>query len=79
MIDHAIPVHQLLPGQSAVVCGIAGDPQRAHRLEELGLLCGTRVEMFRPGNPCILRVAGGKFCLRCDGELQILVEPIGLS
>ena len=31
--------------------------------------------MFRPGNPCIIRMAGNKVCLRSDDLLQVLVEP----
>jgi Fe2+ transport system protein FeoA len=32
--------------------------------------------MFRAGNPCILRIAGNKFCLRSDELLNVMVEPI---
>jgi hypothetical protein len=35
------------------------------------------VEMFRLGNPCILRLAGNKICLRSDERLQIDVELVG--
>ena len=31
--------------------------------------------MFRPGNPCIIRVAGNKICLRADELLKIFVVP----
>ena len=31
--------------------------------------------MFRPGNPCILRVGGNKICLRSDELLSVMVEP----
>jgi hypothetical protein len=45
-------------------------------LEEFGIRCGTRIEMFRAGTPCILRIGGNKFCLRADELLDVLVEPI---
>ena len=32
--------------------------------------------MFRSGNPCILRLAGNKICLRSDELLSVMVEPI---
>ena len=32
--------------------------------------------MFRAGTPCILRIAGNKFCLRADELVNVLVEPI---
>jgi hypothetical protein len=31
--------------------------------------------MFRPGNPCIVQIAGSKVCIRSDRLLQILVQP----
>ncbi len=33
--------------------------------------------MFRPGNPCIIYIAGSKVCIRSDRLLQILVKPNG--
>ena len=75
MIDKSIPLSDLPTGQSAAVRRITGDPDRVHRLEEFGLRGGTRVEMFRRGNPCIVRMAGSKICLRTDEPLRILVEP----
>jgi hypothetical protein len=35
--------------------------------------------MFRSGNPCILRLAGNKICLRSDDLLHVLVEPMAAS
>jgi hypothetical protein len=32
--------------------------------------------MFRRGSPCIVRLAGGKVCLRPHARLRILVEPV---
>jgi Fe2+ transport system protein FeoA len=58
-----------------VVGRIVGRAEDVHRLEEFGLRRGTRVEVFRQGNPCILRLAGGKVCLRADRSLKILVAP----
>ena len=50
-------------GQSAHVSRIVGQADYVHRLEEFGLRKGTQLVMFRPGNPCILRMAGNKVCL----------------
>jgi ferrous iron transport protein A len=71
-----IPLRHLPAGHRALVARILGHPDDVHRLEEFGLRKGTRVEMFRPGNPCILRLAGNKICLRADELLKVLVEPI---
>jgi Fe2+ transport system protein FeoA len=70
-----IPLHRLPAGRSAQVVDIVGHPDHVHRLEEFGLRGGMRIEMFRPGNPCIIRLAGNKVCLRSDDRLSILVEP----
>ena len=70
-----IPLHRLPAGRSARVVDVLGQPDHVHRLEEFGLRGGTRIEMFRPGNPCIIQLAGNKVCLRSDDRLSILVEP----
>jgi len=71
----SIPLNLLRAGQSARVDNVFGQPDHVHRLMEFGLHGGTRVEMFRPGNPCIIRVAGGKVCLRSDDMLRVMVKP----
>jgi ferrous iron transport protein A len=71
----AIPLDRLPAGRCAQVVDVVGHPDHVHRLEEFGLRGGTRIEMFRPGNPCIIRLAGSKVCLRSDDRLNILVEP----
>lgn len=71
------PLQRLPRGQSAFVARIAGPPEDVHRLEEFGLRPGTKIEMFRPGSPCILRLAGSKVCLRLEENLQVFVAPTG--
>jgi ferrous iron transport protein A len=70
-----IPLRRLGAGQAARVVEIVGHPEHVHRLEEFGLRGGAKIEMFRPGNPCIIRWAGSKVCLRADDLLSVLVEP----
>jgi Fe2+ transport system protein FeoA len=74
VIDKSIPLRTLLSGQSALVSRLAGQPDHVHRMEEFGLRGGTRIQMFRPGNPCILRIAGNKVCCRTDSLVCIFVE-----
>jgi ferrous iron transport protein A len=71
-----VPLGRLRPGQSAVIGRIEGRWEDVHRLEEFGLRSGTAVEMFRTGNPCILRLAGNKVCLRMHRTLAVLVAPL---
>jgi Fe2+ transport system protein FeoA len=68
-----MPLNSLRPGERARVEAIKGHPDHVLRLEEFGLRGGITVEMFRRGNPCILRLAGHKICLRADQMLQIHV------
>ena len=75
MVDF-IPLHKLSIGQGAEILGVKGDPRRVHRLHEFGLRGGTRIQMFRPGNPCIIRMAGSKVCVRMDDSLQVMVKPV---
>ena len=75
MIDKSIPLGELPVGRSALVSRITGRSDHVHRLEEFGLRGGIRVQMFRPGNPCIVRMAGNKVCFRTDDLLRIFVEP----
>jgi ferrous iron transport protein A len=76
VVKKTIPLDQLPAGQAAFIRSIKGDPDHIHRLEEIGLHSGLRIEMFRPGNPCIIRLACNKICLRADDMLHVLVEPI---
>lgn len=71
--DGAMPLGHLVAGQSAYISHVLGQADHVHRVEELGLCRGTRVEMFRPGNPCIIRMAGNKVCIRADDRLNVLV------
>jgi Fe2+ transport system protein FeoA len=70
-----IALRNLPAGRCARIARILGHPDRVHQLEEFGLCGGTKIEMFRPGNPCILRLAGHKVCFRADDLLHVLVEP----
>lgn len=75
MVNSVISLNDLLPGQLAQISQITGRSDRVHQLEEFGLRNGTQVQMFRTGNPCILRVAGNKVCLRADDLLHVMVRP----
>jgi ferrous iron transport protein A len=70
-----VPLKKLPAGGCATVSRIHGHPDHVHRLEEFGLRDGTKIEMFRQGNPCIIRMAGHKICLRAGDLLHVLVEP----
>jgi Fe2+ transport system protein FeoA len=77
MVDGLVPLERLKIGESARIGRINGRLDHVHRLRELGLGDGTLVEMYQPGNPCIIRTAGSKVCIRADALLSILVKPSG--
>jgi len=74
-VEPLVAVHCLRTGESAQIRQILGHPDHVHRLEEFGLRQGTQVEMFRPGNPCILRISGNKVCLRSEDVVRLFVRP----
>ena len=79
MLNLPIPLHHLHAGESAQIRHIDGNPEHAHRLEEFGFRTGVHIEMFRPGNPCIVRLGGNKVCLRADKRLSVFVSRVDAS
>lgn len=76
MENRPIPLELLSAGQAARISRVTGNPDHVHRLEEFGIRGGARIEMFRPGDPCIIRLAGNKVCLRPGKRLRIQVVPV---
>lgn len=76
MVHAVVSARQLHAGQQAEIASIVGQADHVHRLEEMGLRGGTLIEIFRAGNPCILRTSGNKLCLRWDQHLDILVRNV---
>jgi Fe2+ transport system protein FeoA len=74
--DQLVSLTVLRVGEQARVHAVRGQQEHVRRLHECGLYCGSVVQMFRPGSPCIIRLAGNKVCLRSDEMLDVLVEPL---
>ena len=68
-------INSLRRGQVAEVRHVVGPVEHVHRLEELGLRAGARVELVRGGATCIVRINGGTFCFRSDETVSVLVAP----
>jgi ferrous iron transport protein A len=74
--DHeGVPLKSLRAGQSGRVARLTGNDDLVHRLRELGLRVGARIQMIQPGNPCIIRLEGQKFGFRSDGAARVMVRP----
>jgi Fe2+ transport system protein FeoA len=83
MVDF-IPLRKMSAGHKAEILSVEGVADHVHRLGELGLRSGALIEIFRSGNPCIIRPCnllaegtnwGNKLCLRTNNDLKILVKP----
>lgn len=70
-----IPLAFLRAGQTAWIGEVLGAGDLVHRLRELGLRDGAKVQMVRPGSPCIIRLDGHKLCFRPDEATSVLVRP----
>jgi len=73
-IDGLIPLQLMSPGQRGEVDHIVGRADDVHRLQEIGLRDGTRIEMVQSGNPCIVRLEGHALCFRADDLMRVLVR-----
>lgn len=68
---------QLAPGDRGKVLKVAGDPDAARRLMEMGLMRGTTVEVVRQaplGDPLEVKVRGFMLTLRRAEAEHIEVE-----
>ena len=70
-----VPVGQLAAGASAIVAAVVGGAELVHRLHEMGLRHGARIEMVQPGSPCIVKLDHQKLGFRSDDLLSVLVQP----
>ena len=73
-----VSLTELRAGQAANVVRIEGAAADVRRLEEFGLHEGASCEIFRSGNPCLIKVYGSKLCVREDARLKVFVKPINL-
>lgn len=69
-----IPLALVAAGQTAEVCHVAGGAAETQRLHELGICCGSTIEIVQQGSPCIIRLQGSKFCFRESELTQVFVR-----
>lgn len=48
----------LRTGESSTIVGVTAAQTSAKRLADMGFVSGARIEMIRPGNPCLVRIGG---------------------
>lgn len=54
-------VRTLSRGEIGIISEITAPFLAAKRLADMGFVRGTRLEMIRPGSPCIVRLGGSCF------------------
>ncbi len=74
--DNLLPLESLGSGEWAEVAEVTGEPGWVGRMAELGVRTGCRLQMLRPGSPCLLQIGGCRLCLRDECLMQILVRPL---
>jgi ferrous iron transport protein A len=77
--DNILPIEFLAPGAWADVTEVNGEPAWVCRMAELGVRSGCRLQVIRPGTPCLLNVGGCRLCLRTESCMQVLVRPVAAA
>lgn len=69
-----LPLGCLTAGAAGEIAEIVGRSDHVHRLREMGLAAGVRVEVVQSGSPCIIRVNGHRLCFRDCETMGVLVR-----
>lgn len=76
-VAHKQTVSDLLPGQQGSIVSVCGPAEIRHRLLEMGLTPGTRVELIRVapmGDPVEIRVRGYRLSLRKSEASAVRID-----
>ena len=66
-------------GDSAVVCKLASSGRIRRRLQDIGLIPGTKVECIQKsplGDPIAYLVRGTVIALRCEDSSNIIIQDV---
>jgi ferrous iron transport protein A len=81
-IDFPMPntetLDQIPRGQFVLVVDVVGDDPIAHRLNDLGIREGVRIEVIRRaplGDPTVFELCGYQLCLRRTESERVRVSP----
>jgi Fe2+ transport system protein FeoA len=79
--DFNFPLSAMTPGSEAVIVSLDAAGPIGRRLQDLGLLPGTRVQLIRRaplGDPSIYELRGYRLCLRRSECAQVMVRAVAL-
>jgi ferrous iron transport protein A len=74
-----LPLDQLRPGEWAEVEEVVGEAGWVHRMAELGLRAGSRLQLLQAGSPCLIQVGSSRLSLRGDAVFVVLVRPVAAA
>lgn len=80
MNNAALSLADLSPGGTGRVSSVGGSAEIRHRLLEMGLTCGTPVQLIRVapfGDPIELQVRGYRLSVRRSEAARVLLEGCG--
>ena len=63
----------LRAGETSTIVGVSAAQMSAKRLADMGFVSGARIEMIRPGNPCLVRIGGTSVGLGTANQGCILI------
>jgi ferrous iron transport protein A len=75
-LNHLMPLEMLGPGEWGEVHVVTGEPGWIGRLAELGIRCGSHVQVVQAGSPCLLNVGDCRLSLRGECACQVFVRPV---
>lgn len=74
MVSGFLELQHLRAGTKATVAKLGGKALAVARLAEMGVTLGARIEVLRPGSPCIFKLEDTCICLRLEPDLKVLVS-----
>lgn len=74
-----LPLEFVQAGEWAEIEQVTGEPLWVSRLAELGLRAGSRLQVVRPGSPCLVQVGGSRLSVRGESATHILVRPLRVA
>jgi ferrous iron transport protein A len=74
-----VPLCRLRAGQCGCIGQVVGACDVVQRLKEMGLYDGARVQMVRPGSPCIIRLQGQRLGFRMDDCAHVMINVTGIA
>jgi Fe2+ transport system protein FeoA len=70
---HLLPLDSMASNDEGVVAEMIGEQHHVKRLQEMGLMIGSKLTMVAPGCPCLVSIDGRRLSLRLEPETEIYI------